>query len=50
MNNDEQSAAGKDQPFAERRERVNAIHLGKVTAAALDDMLNRRFIRTTTTR
>ncbi|MCJ7481342.1 MAG: hypothetical protein MUO31_00080 [Thermodesulfovibrionales bacterium] len=41
MNNDEQTAAAKDQLFADRRERVDDFHFGRETAAVFDDMLNR---------
>jgi len=41
MNKAEHNAEGKDQIFAEPRERVNDFHFGKETAAVFDDMLNR---------
>jgi len=41
MNRDEENTIGKDQLFAERRERVDDFHFGRETAAVFDDMLNR---------
>lgn len=38
---DEESVRGKDQLFAEPRERVDDFHFGRETAAVFDDMLNR---------